>query len=1005
MIQRRQTFRTGCVLLVALAVAGMASAADQAPPPRTPWTTPNVTGSPEPPPAYKTVRLFPNVQFRNPVAIEMPPGDPRWWVAEPEGRLSIITPTEDGGRVDEIANFKTDLNLTGAGGEKLRCTYIYGIAFHPRYAENRQVFLAYTVVPPTPGVHLEDGTRVSRFRVLPGETPRLDFDSEEVILTFLEGGHNGACLEFGPDGCLYISTGDAGDASPPDMHNTGQDNSDLLSCILRVNVDECDPGRNYSIPRDNPFVDTPGVRPEIWAYGFRNPWKMSFDRATGELWVGDIGWELWEMVHRVERGGNYGWSVMEGPQPVRVDLPAGSTPITPPLLALPHTAAASITGGFVYRGSRFPELQGKYVFGDWETHRLWSLAVPGRDAREMAALELTDLAAPTIRIIDFGQDHDGELVIMDYDAGTLHGLERNDPVEHAARPFPRTLSETGLFAAVDRHELAPGIAPLTIAAPQWQDGATAERYIALPHEGVIRAYRIAKQTPGSMFRRHFEFPQDSVLVKTLSLPAEQTGSSPKRIETQLLHFDGYQWQGYSYRWNDEQTEATLVPADGDAAVFTVRDERAPGGERPLHWTFASRSQCMTCHTPWAESTLAFNSAQLLTPLNGASRSRLDDLEAAGLLVRQPDQKQPKNLSRWDEESILVPPFDESFPLEQRARSYLDANCAHCHRFGGGGTAQIDLRAGIPLERTRTIDEVPTKGDLGLQNGRIIAPGNPYRSVLFLRMATCGRGRMPHLASEVVDQQGLALIETWIRSLADQPGADEVAVDALLQAAGSEKTAEARRALIASVLNDLGGTLYLARLLDRGTAPQALVDDVLDLLEKNADPGVRSLFTRHLPAPPADRVGQAPRAKLILNLAGDVHRGKTLYDTVTTLNCRVCHRIGTDGGQVGPELTQIGRQRRREELLDSLLSPSAIVDPKYAAYVVQLTDGRVLSGVLAEQTSERISLRNAKGDLDQFAPGDVEVLKPQRVSLMPEGLLKDLTLQQAADLLAYLESLR
>jgi putative heme-binding domain-containing protein len=713
------------------------------------------------------------------------------------------------------------------------------------------------------------------------------------------------------------------------------------------------------------------------------------------------------MVQRVERGDNYGWSVMEGPQPVRVDLSPGPHPITPPVLALPHTAAASITGGFIYRGKKFPELQGKYVFGDWETHRLWSLVPPGRgDAAEARPLELTDLTAPSIRIIDFGQDHDGELVIMDYDAGTIHALERNDPVDQSRRPFPRKLSETGLFASVKDHETAPGIVPLEIAAGQWMDGATAERFIAVPQEGVIAAHRIAKQTPGSMFRRHFEFPQDSVLVKTISLPGNGSASAAKRIETQLLHFDGLQWQAYSYRWNDEQTDAALVPAEGDEAVFTIHDEQAPGRRRTLNWTFSSRSQCMTCHTPWAESTLAFNSAQLLTPLAGQTINGLDALEKSGMLVRQnPSQPPPKNLSRWDEESILVPPFDDKFPLDQRARSYLDANCSHCHRFGGGGTAQIDLRAGIPIAKTKSVNEVPTKGNLELHDARIIVPGNPYRSVLFLRMATCGRGRMPHLASEVVDQRGLALVEEWIRAMPADSASEPATLQAAVDAAAVTSAAELRRGALASLLADRAGALFLARALDGRRLPASFAAEAVAAVSASSDAAVRDLFAAHLPAPPADRVGQVPRPRLILNRTGDAAKGKALYQASTTLNCRTCHRIGAEGGLAGPELTQVARRKRREELLDSLLHPSAVIDPKFASYAVQLSDGRAMTGVLTKREASGIELRDAKGEPHTFANSDIEEIKPLRASLMPEGLLKDLTLQEAADLLAFLETLR
>ena len=184
---------------------------------------------------------------------------------------------------------------------------------------------------------LPDGTRISRFTVTKTDPPRIDPDSEEIVITFEGGGHNGGDLHFGPDGMLYISTGDGGNPNPPDPLNTGQDCSDLLSSVLRIDVDRRDNGKNYAVPKDNPFVGMKDVRPEIWAYGFRNPWRMGFDRKTGDLWLGDVGWELWEMVHKVEKGGNYGWSIMEGPQPIKPTQKIGPTPIRRAMIELPHT--------------------------------------------------------------------------------------------------------------------------------------------------------------------------------------------------------------------------------------------------------------------------------------------------------------------------------------------------------------------------------------------------------------------------------------------------------------------------------------------------------------------------------------------------------------------------------------------------------------------------------------------------------------------------------------------
>src|SRR5439155_3840603 len=235
--------------------------------------------------------------------------------------------------------------------------------------------------------------------------------------------------------------------------NTGQDCSDLLSSVLRIDVDHkgepggVSPRVNYAIPKDNPFLGMKGVRPEIWAYGFRNPWRMSFDRQTGQLWVGDVGWELWEMVHKVEKGGNYGWSIVEGRQPIKPNQKPGPTPIRPPMIELPHTIAASVTGGYVYRGKKFPELAGAYVFGDWETRRIWAARFDGDRVTEMP--EIVKLG---IRMAAFGEDNDGEIYFAEYDHGTLHTLARNDAAGKNTN-FPTKLSETGLFKDVKKHEM------------------------------------------------------------------------------------------------------------------------------------------------------------------------------------------------------------------------------------------------------------------------------------------------------------------------------------------------------------------------------------------------------------------------------------------------------------------------------------------------------------------------------------------------------------------------
>src|SRR5262245_49272249 len=338
----------------------------KAPPARTPWTTSRVVGSPDPPPPFKVVRAFPKLRFQHPLLLARCPGSDRLFVGEQEGVLYSFADRPDA-TADHFFDLRKEIKTVQLLPDAREVEAVYGLTFHPQFETNRHCFVCYTLRGKKRNQeNLPEGTRVSRFTVTRADPPRIDPASEEIVLTFLQGGHNGGDIHFGPDGMLYVSTGDAASPNPPDPLNTGQDISDLLSSVLRIDVDHKDEGKNYAVPKDNPFVAMKGARPEVWAYGFRNPWRMSFDRQTGELFVGDVGWELWEMVHRVEKGGNYGWSAMEGPQPIKPEK-VGPTPIRPALIELPHTIADSVTGGFVYRGKKFPELRGAYVFGDWET--------------------------------------------------------------------------------------------------------------------------------------------------------------------------------------------------------------------------------------------------------------------------------------------------------------------------------------------------------------------------------------------------------------------------------------------------------------------------------------------------------------------------------------------------------------------------------------------------------------------------------------------------------------
>ncbi len=655
---------------------------------RTPWSSSRLTGSPEPPHPIRALRAFPSLTFKKPLHLVPFPGHGRWVAIEEDGTLWSFRNDPNVAKPDLLIDLRKEIrNLDRVEGAKgVRSSY--AIAFDPDFAKNRRCYVMYILQPEASQKPPAHGSRLSRFRVTEADPPRIDPATEEVLITWLAGGHNGCDLQFGNDGFLYVSTGDAEDPSPPDKLRTGQDCGDLLSSILRLDVR----GSAVAIPPDNPFVGVEGVRPEIWCYGLRNPWRMSFDRATGRLWLGDVGWERWELVVCAERGANYGWAVMEGPTPCLPDAKRGPTPIVPVAHAIPHPEAASITGGFVYRGRRLKGYEGRYFYGDWDTRRVWANPVRGNTLGERE-----EVARTPLRIVAFAEEADGELLVVDHEKGGIHRLEPGDPGARNA-DFPRTLGASGLFSSVRDQTPAPGVIPYSINAPRWADGAVARRWIGIPNREAIQFVDKNKEWP-----REGAWPRDSVLAKTLALDG-------RRLETQVLHYDGLAWNAYAYVWNEAQTDAALAPAEGAEVDL--------GGGRK--WRVPARAACLTCHNPWPGYALTFNAAQLDRPWpdRDGAVDQIEVFQRWGIL--------PKELPRG---KPLVDSTDESAPLLERARSYLAVNCAHCHRFGGGGSARIDLRHDIPLEEMRVAGERPTLGAFDLADARIVAGGDPSRSVL------------------------------------------------------------------------------------------------------------------------------------------------------------------------------------------------------------------------------------------------------------------------------------
>jgi putative heme-binding domain-containing protein len=893
--------RSFCLVLLLITGAFSALA-------RTPWTSSRIQGSPGAPRPYVTEQVFGGIRADN--VVDMVAADGRFYLLTRDGKLWSFANKPDTAAQDLV------LDLKALHPEH---DSAYSLAFHPRWRENRQIFLMYAH-----GQGVAEGSKVSRFKLSQETPPAIVPDSEEVLLTWLAGGHNGSQLQFGPDGCLYISTGDGKPPSPPDELNTGQDNRDLLSCILRIDVDRTEQGRAYAIPADNPFIGRPDARPEIWAFGFRNPWRISFDPATGHLWCGDVGWELWEMIHLVKRGGNYGWSAMEASQPIKPETISPLAPISPPVVAHPHTEAASITGGFVYRGQRLPELRGAYIYGDYETGKIWALWHDGE--RTTRHLEIADTPH---RIATFAVDESGELFYVHWaNPGAIYRLIPNPQAGKPSR-FPTLLSETGLFQETAMGAPAPGVQEFEIAEPMWQDGAEARRYAALPGDSKITT-KINRRRDGSINSSVVTWPADAVLAKTLTL-------GTRRVETQVLHYDGETWNGYSYRWDEAGKDAKLVGPDGEDAVVD--------GKR---WRFHSRSECLRCHNSWSGFALAFQPQQLRALPEGLA----DEEFTAQTSAR------------------LVQSSTADHPLEDRARAWLHANCAHCHRRHGGGSVPLMLNIELPLRETAMVDERPVRGEFGLDDARVIAPGAPWRSVLLYRMTMHGSGRMPLIGAQEADARGRDLLWEWIATM---PG------DA------APPSGEVSRAMLA--------------LHDAGKADEA------GLASANAH--VRALHEGLLPAASRSAtLGLSIDTKALLAHPGDAGRGAGLLSmTGKCATCLACHVVNGGGRDFGPDLSKIGARLTKEQLLESLLAPSKSVAAEYLPHVVETRDGQTHTGFVVMRGGDSFTLKLPTGETRTWSGKEARFRKPPAMSLMPEGLLQALTLQEAADLLAYLHSLR
>ena len=632
-----------------------------------------------------------------------------------------------------------------------------GARFHPDFPNTPEFYLRSGVLTPDDGFNW-----LTRFEMDPANPFFLDPEKEEMILEWPATGHRGGDLDFGPDGMLYITSGDG--STPGDPDNVGQKTDNLLGSILRIDVSRKGGDLAYQIPEDNPWVGVEGIRPEVWAYGLRNPWRMCFHPGTNEVWLGDNGDEDWEMVHRVRGGENFGWSTFEGSHPFRPSNPlAGPNPTqTLPIVEQSHQELRSVIGGLWYRGDQFPELKNHYLYGCHLTKKIWAFSMKGDEV--IGLRRIADLKG---QVVSFCETPDQEVIVLALDRG-LFKLRRAP--ERELKPIPTKLSETGLFTSTEKHEVDPGLLPYEINHPVFWDGAEAERFIAVrTDEEKVQIQMIPPAVKGKNELENartlagvdrWKLPSSSLLMQTLSLHG-------RRIETQISLKDGGEWRYLSYRWNLDQTEAELVPEEG--AEMELLFSGKEGGEYELKqkWRFPGRAECTACHTQRSMFGLSLTLGQLnrefdYRSLGGAKRNQIEVMRELGWF-------QNANVVRDISKHQPFPAIDdETASLEDRARTYLHVNCAHCHRETGlGGRASFQLISWLPNDRTELINGRPLVGLPGvpLEEAKLVAPGDPDRSEIYRRIATAEAGKMPLLGNHyVVDEKGAALISRWIESL-------------------------------------------------------------------------------------------------------------------------------------------------------------------------------------------------------------------------------------------------
>lgn len=703
---------------------------------------------------WQMENAFGSTRFNQPIGMAVAPGDNQsLFILERPGRIiKFDVPSGTGRTFMDISN---RVNTGGEGG-------ILGLAFHPDYQENRRFFVFYTLNASNgsgSGYH----TRISRFERDPQNPDRAMGNSEAVLISQYNqaSNHNGGDIHFGPDGYLYAALGDEGGANDT-YQNSQRIDRDFFAGIIRIDVDEKPENLlpnphpasvgNYRVPADNPyigveeFVNNPvnpdEIRTEFYAVGLRNPFRMSFDPLTGALYAGDVGQGAREEIDIIEKGGNYGWSYREG----RIRGPRFSLfrDFIDPIYDYQHGSGPmegrSVTGGVVYRGDRYPELFGKYVFSDYVSGNVWALESDGTQSRVTAG----NIVRGMQNISGFGYDPtNGDILAARLNNGVIVRLTRQENT--GSETIPHLLSQTGAFSDLSTLTPETGVYPYELNHPFWSDGAGKQRWFALPENSGEIAFESSRPFPrGSVWIKHFEMEME-----------EGNPESRRRLETRFIVKTADHVYGLTYRWNDQQTDAELVPEDGLTETLEIQRD---GETVQQPWTYPSRSACLFCHSRPSGGVLGFSPHQLdrmVSWLDGEPVNQIDLLENGGMIT-------PSEANHPKPSHLAVSMDDPDASTAAKVATYLHVNCAPCHQPGGPAVGTWDARITTPLWQKNILGADLVRTEVPGETA-LVEPGAPDASALLNRISTRGPRQMPPVASHRIDQQAVDLLREWITS--------------------------------------------------------------------------------------------------------------------------------------------------------------------------------------------------------------------------------------------------